>query len=146
MTAIGDCRKTIETAEGKITYYSLKELEKQGIIKDLKKMPYSIKVLVESLLRQKDGRLITDENVKTIASWNAKKNDDGEIPYIPARVLLQDLTGGAAVVDLASMRAAVDSMGGDPEVINPLVPVDLVIDHSIQVDFAVLAHSEMVPT
>ena len=136
MTAIGDCRKTIETAEGKITYYSLKELEKQGIIKDLKKMPYSIKVLVESLLRQKDGRLITDDDVRTIASWNAKKNDDGEIPYIPARVLLQDLTGGAAVVDLASMRAAVDSMGGDPEVINPLVPVDLVIDHSIQVDFA----------
>ena len=136
MTAIGDCRKTIETAEGKITYYSLKELEKKGIIKDLKKMPYSIKVLVESLLRQKDGRLITDDNVRTIASWNAEKNDDGEIPYIPARVLLQDLTGGAAVVDLASMRAAVDSMGGDPEVINPLVPVDLVIDHSIQVDFA----------
>jgi aconitate hydratase len=136
MTAIGDCKKTIETAEGKIAYYSLKELEAQGIIRDLKKMPYSIKVLVESLLRQKDGKLITDDDVRTIASWNAKKNDDGEIPYIPARVLLQDLTGGAAVVDLASMRAAVDSMGGDPQVINPLVPVDLVIDHSIQVDFA----------
>lgn len=136
MTAIGDCKKTIETAEGKIAYYSLKELEAQGIIRDLKKMPYSIKVLVESLLRQKDGKLITDDDVRTIASWNAKKNDDGEIPYIPARVLLQDLTGGAAVVDLASMRAAVDSMGGDPQVINPLVPVDLVIDHSIQVDYA----------
>ncbi|MBQ7702096.1 MAG: aconitate hydratase AcnA [Candidatus Methanomethylophilaceae archaeon] len=136
MADIGDCRRTLETKEGKITYYSLKALEEKGIIKDLKKMPYSIKVLVESLLRQKDGRLITDDDVRMIASWNAKKNDDGEIPYIPARVLLQDLTGGAAVVDLASMRSAVDSMGGNPEVINPLVPVDLVIDHSIQVDFA----------
>ena len=136
MADIGDCRKTIETKEGKLTYYSLKELESKGIIKDLKKMPYSIKVLVESLLRQKDGHLITDDDVRTIASWNSEENDDGEIPYIPARVLLQDLTGGAAVVDLASMRAAVSEMGGDPKVINPLVPVDLVIDHSIQVDYA----------
>ena len=136
METVGDCKRTIETAEGKISYYSLKALEEQGAIKDLKKMPYSIKVLVESLLRQRDGHLITDDDVRTIAAWSPDGNPDGEIPYIPARVLLQDLTGGAAVVDLASMRAAVDSMGGDPEVINPLVPVDLVIDHSIQVDYA----------
>lgn len=136
MTGIGDCTKKMKTAEGEISYFSLRQLEKDGVIKDLSKMPYSIKVLVESLLRQKDGSLITDDDVRTIASWNPEKNSDGEIPFIPARVLLQDLTGGAAVVDLASMRAAVSEMGGDPKVINPLVPVDLVIDHSIQVDFA----------
>ena len=143
MVNIKDCRKTIDTEEGNVTYYSLRELESQGLIKDLKKMPYSIKVLVESLLRQKDGKLITDDDVATIASWNSKKNVDDEIPYIPARVLLQDLTGGAAVVDLASMRAAVARMGGDPKRINPLVPVDLVIDHSIQVDYAGTPDAEM---
>ena len=136
MTVIGDCRKKLSTAEGDVTIYSLKELEKQGVISDLKKKPYSIRVLIESLLRQKDGRLITDEDVRKVASWNAEDNGDIDIPFIPARVLLQDLTGGAAVVDLASMRAAVADVGKDPSVINPLVPVDLVIDHSIQVDVA----------
>ncbi len=136
MTEIADCRKTLSTAEGDVTIYSLRELEKQGIVKDLSKMPYSIRVLIESLLRQKDGRLITDDDVMRIASWNAKDNGDSDIPFIPARVLLQDLTGGAAVVDLASMRAAVADMGKDPSMINPLVPVDLVIDHSIHVDVA----------
>ena len=80
MVKIKDCRKTIDTEEGNVTYYSLRELESQGLIKDLKKMPYSIKVLVESLLRQKDGKLITDDDVATIASWNSKKNVDDEIP------------------------------------------------------------------
>ena len=136
MTDIADCRKTLSTAEGDVTIYSLRELEKQGLVKDLSKMPYSIRVLIESLLRQKDGRLITDEDVRRIASWNAKDNGDSDIPFIPARVLLQDLTGGAAVVDLASMRAAVADIGKDPSMINPLVPVDLVIDHSIHVDVA----------
>ena len=136
MTEIVDCRKTLSTAEGDVTIYSLRELEKQGVVKDLSKIPYSIRVLIESLLRQKDGRLITDDDVMRIASWNAKDNGDSDIPFIPARVLLQDLTGGAAVVDLASMRAAVADMGKDPSMINPLVPVDLVIDHSIHVDVA----------
>ena len=136
MTDIADCRKTLSTAEGDVTIYSLRELERQGIVKDLSKMPYSIRVLIESLLRQKDGRLITDEDVRRIASWNAEDNGDSDIPFIPARVLLQDLTGGAAVVDLASMRAAVADIGKDPSMINPLVPVDLVIDHSIHVDVA----------
>lgn len=136
MTDIGDCKRIIETAEGSVAYYSLKELEKQGFIKDLRKIPYSIRVIIESLLRQRDGRLITDDDVAMAASWNAKDNGDSDIPFIPARVLLQDLTGGAAVVDLASMRAAVAEVGRDPSVINPLVPVDLVIDHSIQVDVA----------
>ena len=103
MTVIGDCRKKLSSEEGEATIYSLRELEKQGIISDLRKKPYSIRVLIESLLRQKDGRLITDEDVRNVASWNAKDNGDIDIPFIPARVLLQDLTGGAAVVDLASM-------------------------------------------
>jgi len=133
---VGECYKTIETAEGTVGIYSLRDLESKGIIKDLSKMPYSIKVIVESMLRQRDGETITDEDVLTAASWNPKENTDRDIPWIPARVLLQDLTGGAAVTDLASMRAAVDAMGKDPELINPLVPVDLVIDHSINTDYA----------
>ena len=136
MDPIADCRKTMETAEGRIAFYSLRELEKTGVIGDLSKMPYSVRVLTESLLRQRDGRLITDDDVRTVASWSASGNGDREIPFIPARVLLQDLTGGAAVVDLASMRAAVADLGRDPELINPLVPVDLVIDHSIITDVA----------
>ena len=136
MDPIADCRKTMETAEGRIAFYSLRELEKTGVIGDLSKMPYSVRVLTESLLRQRDGRLITDDDVRTVASWSASGNGDREIPFIPARVLLQDLTGGAAVVDLASMRAAVADLGKDPELINPLVPVDLVIDHSIITDVA----------
>ena len=136
MTEVGECTRTIETAEGQITVYSLRELEQKGIIKDLSRMPYSIKVIVESMLRQRDGRIITDEDVLTAASWNPTENTDRDIPWIPARVLLQDLTGGAAVTDLASMRNAVQAMGKDPELINPLVPVDLVIDHSINTDYA----------
>lgn len=136
MTAIGDCTRKIETAAGEVTVYSLRELEKKGIIKDLGKMPYSIKVIVEGLLRQNDGILINDNDVKTVASWSAGGNGDTDIPWIPARVLLQDLTGGAAVTDLASMREAVAMAGKDPGMINPLVPVDLVIDHSIQTDFS----------
>ena len=136
MTDIGECRKTIKTQEGELEIYSLRELEAKGIIKDLSKMPYSIKVLVESMLRQRDGSVITDEDVLTAASWNPKENTDRDIPWIPARVLLQDLTGGAAITDLASMRNAVEAMGKDPELINPMIPVDLVIDHSVNTDYA----------
>ncbi len=136
MAEIGECMKTISTAEGDVCVYSLRELESKGIIKNLSKMPYSIKVIVESMLRQRDGKLVTDEDVITAASWNPTENTDRDIPWIPARVLLQDLTGGAAVADLASMRDAVAAMGKDPELINPLVPVDLVIDHSVNTDYA----------
>ncbi len=136
MTDIGECRKKIETKEGVIELYSLRELESKGIIKDLSKMPYSIKVIVESMLRQRNGDTITDEDVLTAASWNPEKNTDRDIPWIPARVLLQDLTGGAAITDLASMRKAVYDMGKDPELINPIIPVDLVIDHSVNTDYA----------
>ena len=136
MTDIGECMKTISTQEGELGIYSLRELEAKGIIKDLSKMPYSIKVIVESMLRQRDGDVITDEDVITAASWNPEKNTDRDIPWIPARVLLQDLTGGAAITDLASMRNAVEAMGKDPELINPMIPVDLVIDHSVNTDYA----------
>jgi len=136
MTEVGKCIRTIDTDEGKIDIYSLRELEEKGIIKDLSKMPYSIKIIVESMLRQRDGKLITDKDVVAAASWDPKENSDDEIPWIPARVLLQDLTGGAAVTDLASMRAAVDALGFDGSIIDPLVPVDLVIDHSVQTDYA----------
>ncbi len=136
MTDIGECTKIIETKEGKLQIYSLRELESKGVIKDLSKMPYSIKVIVESMLRQRDGSIITDEDVITAASWNPKENTDRDIPWIPARVLLQDLTGGAAITDLASMRNAVEAMGKDPELINPMIPVDLVIDHSVNTDYA----------
>ncbi|MDR3282933.1 MAG: aconitate hydratase AcnA [Candidatus Methanoplasma sp.] len=131
---IGSCTKELETGEGRVIIYSLRELEAKGVIKDLSKMPYSIKVVVESLLRQRDGKVITDDDVIAAASWSPRKRSDRDIPWIPARVLLQDLTGGAAVTDLASMRDAVAAAGKDPETINPLVPVDLVIDHSVQTD------------
>ena len=136
MTGIGDCTRMLTTKEGEVKVYSLRDLEERGIIKDLAKMPYSIKVLVESMLRNRDGMTITDEDVIAIASWDPKEKVDHEIPWVPARVLLQDLTGGAAVTDLASMREAVSAMGKDPSSIDPLVPVDLVIDHSIQTDFS----------
>ncbi len=141
MADIGSCTKKIMTEEGEITVFSLRELENKGVVKSLAKMPYSIKVLVESMLRQR-GELISDSDVLTAASWNTEKNTEDDIPWIPARVLLQDLTGGAAVADLASMRVAVEAMGKDPEVINPMVPVDLVIDHSIQTDHAGCANAK----
>ena len=136
MTEVGPCTKTLSTAEGDITIYSLRELEAKGIVKDLSKIPYSVKILIEGMLRQRDGSTITDDDVVTAASWNPKENTDQDIPWIPARVLLQDLTGGAVITDLASMRAAVAAMGKDPELINPLMPVDLVIDHSVNTDYA----------
>jgi len=136
MTGIGSCTKKLKTEEGEVTIFSLRELEKKGVIANLGKIPYSIRVMAESMLRNRDGDVITDEDVIAIASWDPKKKNERDIPWMPARVLLQDLTGGAAVTDLASMREAVSIMGKDPRSINPLVPVDLVIDHSIQTDFA----------
>lgn len=136
MSGIGDCTKTIATDEGEITVYSLRELERQGVIKDLSKMPYSIKIIVENMLRRRDGKIVTDDHVRAAAEWSPKGNEGEDIPWMPARVLLQDLTGGAAVADLASMREAVAAAGKDPEIINPMLPVDLVIDHSLITDYA----------
>ncbi len=136
MSEIGECTRTLATEEGEITVFSLKELEQKGVIKDLSKMPYSIKVIVENMLRRRDGEVVTDDDVITAANWSPEGNEGEDIPWMPARVLLQDLTGGAAVTDLASMREAVAAMGKDPQLINPLVPVDLVIDHSLITDYA----------
>ncbi|MFN3742738.1 MAG: aconitate hydratase AcnA [Anaerolineales bacterium] len=123
------------TIDGKTyTYYRLEALEKAGLT-NLRRLPFSIRVLLEAALRQCNGREITEDDVRNIASWKPVDPSRPGIPFLPARVIMQDFTGVPAVVDLAAMRAAVARLGGDPKVINPLVPVDLVIDHSVQVDF-----------
>lgn len=113
-------------------YYDLNALEEKGF-QHISKLPFSIKVLLEAALRQFDGRAITNDHVNLIANWSEKR-EDKEIPFIPARIVLQDFTGVPVVVDLAAMRDTVKRSGGDPKKINPLVPVDLVIDHSVMVD------------
>ena len=112
-------------------YHSLDSLDESGI--DTSSLPYSIRVLLEGALRNCDGFLITEKDVRNIAGWTAN-GDRGEIPFRPSRVILQDFTGVPAVVDLAALRDAMVEMGGNPEKVNPQVPVDLVIDHSVQVD------------
>lgn len=114
-------------------YFSLPIAEKNGL-KDIGKLPYTLKILLENLLRHEDGISVTKHDIQAIAEWLKTKTSNQEIAYRPARVLMQDFTGVPAVVDLAAMRDAIKKMGGDPEKINPLSPVDLVIDHSIQVD------------
>ena len=127
-------RATLETARGRAVIYRLDRLEasRHGAFS---RLPFSIKVLLEALLRNCDGTLVTEEDVASLAKWNPKSPAVREVPFKPARVILQDFTGVPTVVDLAAMRAAMDRLGGDPARINPLVPVDLVIDHSVQVDF-----------
>ena len=114
--------------------YRLDALEKAGVAPGLARLPFSIRVLLEAVLRSVDGELVTADDVKNLGAWNAAAPKDVELPFMPARVILQDFTGVPAVVDLASMRAAVKRLGADPKRINPLVPVDLVVDHSVQVD------------
>ena len=127
--------RAILRAGGKeLHYYRLKALQENGVA-DVSRLPFSIKILLESLLRKHDGFLITDEHVKALAAWRAAKpSEDQDVPFLPARILLQDFTGVPVAVDLAALRSAMKRAGGDPRRINPLVPVDLVIDHSIQVD------------
>ena len=127
---------TLETAQGKVTICRLQALEKAGIVSRLDRLPFSIKILLEGVLHSVDGELVTEADVRNLARWQASSPPTMEVPFMPARVLLQDLTGVPAVVDLASMRAAMKRLGGDPRRINPLIPVDLVIDHSVQVDVA----------
>ena len=124
---------TFDTGSGSAVIYRLDQLEKEGI-GSMSRLPFSIRVLLESLLRQCDGTLITHEDVVALTKWDPNAAPTRELPFKPARVLLQDFTGVPAVVDLAAMRSAVARLGGDPKVINPLIPVDLVIDHSVQVD------------
>jgi len=126
-------RDVLKVGGKEYVIYRLDALEKAGLV-DLKRLPFSIRVVLEAALRQCNDREITQADVRNIAAWTPKGARPG-IPFLPARVVMQDFTGVPAVVDLAAMRAAVARLGGDPKKINPLVPVDLVIDHSVQVDF-----------
>ena len=139
MTSIGNdslnTRRTLSVDGKDYDYFSLPAAAEGGL-GDLTCLPYSLKVLLENLLRHEDGRSVTADDIKAIANWLENRRSDQEIAYRPARVLMQDFTGVPAVVDLAAMREAVVNMGGDPERINPQSPVDLVIDHSVMVDHA----------
>lgn len=128
-----NARKSFELDGKRYHYYHLGALEKAGL-GNVSNLPYSIKVLLESVLRQYDGRVITKEHVENLAKWGTSEVKEVDVPFKPSRVILQDFTGVPAVVDLASLRKAMADMGGDPDKINPLKPVDLVIDHSVQVD------------
>ncbi|MBI2758031.1 MAG: aconitate hydratase AcnA [Chloroflexi bacterium] len=133
-------RDILKAGKKEYVIYRLEALEKAGLVADLKRLPFSIRIVLEAALRQCNDKEITQNDVKNIASWTPlpsplKGGGRPGIPFLPARVVMQDFTGVPAVVDLAAMRAAVARLGGDPKKINPLVPVDLVIDHSVQVDF-----------
>lgn len=126
-------RSTLSTSRGTFTYFALDALKRAGIGR-VDRLPYSIKVLLESMLRNVDGFVVTQDDVAGLANWSAKSPAKEEIPFMPGRVVLQDFTGVPCVVDLAAMREAMKRLGGDPNRINPLVKCDLVIDHSVQVD------------
>lgn len=125
-------KKLLNTKNGTYTYYSLPEMQRQGF--DIEKMPFSIRILLENALRNFDDFAITRENIETLLNWKPEASDK-DIPFKPARVLMQDFTGVPAVVDIASLRAEIARKGKNPDEINPLIPVDLVIDHSVQVDY-----------
>jgi aconitate hydratase len=127
-------RSTFETGSGPATLYRLRALDDAGVT-NTSRLPYSLRMILEALLRTCDGYEVTADDVRSLATWEAARPAAVEIPFKPARVVLQDFTGVPCVVDLAAMRAAMKRLGGDPAKINPLVPVDLVIDHSVQVDF-----------
>src|ERR1700716_3221232 len=127
-------RKTLKVGGKTYVYYSLPAAEKNGL-KGISRLPYSMKVLLENLLRNEDGRTVKKDDIVAVSKWLKKRALEHEIAFRPARVLMQDFTGVPAVVDLAAMRNAMQALGGDAEKINPLVPVDLVIDHSVIVNF-----------
>ncbi|WP_336055163.1 aconitate hydratase AcnA [Nitratireductor sp. CH_MIT9313-5] len=129
-----NCRRTLKVGDKEYVYFDLKEAEKNGL-DGVSKLPFSMKVLLENLLRNEDGRTVKKADIEAVKNWIEDRGTAGhEIAYRPARVLMQDFTGVPAVVDLAAMRDAMANLGGDPQKINPLVPVDLVIDHSVIVD------------
>ncbi|RMH13583.1 MAG: aconitate hydratase AcnA, partial [Planctomycetota bacterium] len=129
-----DARKTLRTSAGEFDYFDLKALDQAGVGVGIGKLPYSIRVLLEGMLRNFDGFTVTRDDIVGLANYNAKKVDAIEMPFVPGRVVLQDFTGVPCVVDLAAMRDAMRKLGGDASQINPAVPCDLVIDHSVQVD------------
>ena len=126
-------RATLTTKGGPVTYYRLDAPARRGH-GDVDRLPYTVRILLENVLRHQARRLATDKDTLALATWDPRQLAPGELPFLPARVVLQDFTGVPAVVDLAAMRSAVARLGGDPQRINPLVPADLVIDHSVQVD------------
>lgn len=128
-----NARDTFAGPSSEIGFYSLPKLEADGIGR-ISKLPYSIRILLEAVLRNCDGYVVSEEDVRNLANWNASSPAAVEIPFMPSRVVLQDFTGVPCVVDLAAMRDGMQALGGDPRKINPLIPVDLVIDHSVQVD------------
>ncbi len=128
------CCKTLKAGGKTYAYYSLPTAEKNGL-KGISRLPFSMKVLLENLLRNEDGRTVTKDDIKAVAEWMKTKSSSHEIAFRPARVLMQDFTGVPAVVDLAAMRDAMEQLGGDPKKINPQIPVDLVVDHSVAVTF-----------
>jgi aconitate hydratase len=125
-------KATLHSGNRAYTIYSLPALASRGF--NLSRLPFSLKILLENLLRREDGANVTAAEIEFLANWEAKAEPSREIAYMPARVLMQDFTGVPAVVDLAAMRDAIKTLGGDPERVNPLAPVELVIDHSVQVD------------
>ena len=126
-----DAKATLTLGERSYEIFRLDALQAKY---DIARLPFSLKVLLENLLRNEDGEAIRAQDIEALATWNAKAQPSSEIAFTPARVLMQDFTGVPAVVDLAAMRDAMREMGGDPAKINPLVPAELVIDHSVQVD------------
>ncbi len=134
MTNPFDARATLDLPEGKTTIYRLDALAKAGVV-ELERLPFSIRILLENVLRHTGDGVVTEDHVRAVAAWRPEPDRSLEVPFMPGRVVLQDFTGVPAVVDLAAMRDAIAALGGDPARINPLVPTDLVIDHSVQVDF-----------
>ncbi|MCH6582960.1 MAG: aconitate hydratase AcnA, partial [Proteobacteria bacterium] len=128
-----NARRLLTVGDARYAYYSLQAAQEAGF-GDISRLPFSLKVLLENLLRNEDGRSVNVEDIKALVGWTQERRSDREIAYRPTRVLMQDFTGVPAVVDLAAMRDAMAAMGGDPEKINPLSAVDLVIDHSVMVD------------
>jgi aconitate hydratase len=128
-------RRTLKVGNRNYDYFSLKAAQVAGV-GDVERLPYSLKVLMENLLRNEDGFTVYPDDIKAMGEWTKQKKSSREINYYPARVLMQDFTGVPAVVDLAAMRDAMKAVGGDPQMINPQVPVDLVIDHSVIVDYS----------
>src|SRR4051812_14485580 len=122
---------TLEFGGKKYRYHSLPAFQKAH---DISRHPFSLKILLENLLRQEDGIAVKKKDIEALAKWDPKAKPENEIQFMPARVLLQDFTGVPCVADLAAMRAALKKLGGNPDRINPLQPADLVIDHSVQVD------------
>src|SRR6476660_2881743 len=133
---MNDTLRSFDAGKGKTGYYySLPALQEKGLGK-ISRLPVSIRIVLESVLRNCDGKKVAEKDVETLAAWNAKAPAQEEIPFVVARIVLQDFTGVPLLVDLAAMRTAVAQLKGDPKIVEPLVPVDLVVDHSVQVDFA----------